>query len=59
MENKKVLGKADIATTGLKALVKPQANESMLVREAEFLCQEHNAGCRRNGSVVEDDDILF
>lgn len=43
----------------LKALVKPSAANESLLKEAEFLCGEHNASCRRNNSIVDDDDILF
>ncbi|KAA2215792.1 FlmA family RiPP peptide [Maribacter flavus] len=42
----------------LKELVKPTASESLL-QEAEFLCGEHNAACRRNNSIIDEDDILF
>ncbi len=43
----------------IKELVKPQQVEGISEKEAEFLCTEHLAGCRRNSGVVEDDDILF
>jgi len=56
MKNKEILGKAD---SQLKELVKPVRNEDQLKQEAEFLCTEHNSPCRRNSSVIEDDDILF
>jgi len=47
------------ANDKIKELVKPQYSENSLMQEAEFLCGEHNSPCRRNNSVVEDDDILF
>ncbi len=43
----------------IKELVKPQAADESLRNEAEFLCGEHLASCRRNNSIVDDDDILF
>lgn len=52
---KKVIDKSN----RLKALVKPNQKDEGLVQEAQFLCQEHNASCRRNSSIVDDDDILF
>lgn len=58
MKNKKSK-KMVVGSNRMKELVKPENIDTTLIEEAEFLCVEHNAGCRRNSSVVDDDDILF
>ncbi|KAA2215791.1 FlmA family RiPP peptide [Maribacter flavus] len=55
----KPMGQIIDQSNRLKELVKPNREDLGLLQEAEFLCTEHNAGCRRNGSIIDEDDILF
>ncbi|WP_161598257.1 FlmA family RiPP peptide [Maribacter flavus] len=56
---KKVKKNLENQSNRLKELIKPDNTSQSLIAEAEFLCGEHNVACRRNNSIIDEDDILF